>query len=211
MSSASLRLVRYFTVHTSHFPLTHVTGSGKTAAYLIPIISKLMGKVKKLRAPRPDTTRSFDARSHGVRAEPLVVIVVPTRELAIQIFDEARRMCYRSMLRPCVAYGGYPMGACLEELAKGCDILIGTPGRLCDLMDRPDKLTMSRVKFTVIDEADEMLDTDWEEELNKLMAGGGMSYTPLHVRTRADLPIRYQRRCRPRLHDVFSHFPQGRA
>ena len=115
---------------------------------MIPIISKLMGKAKKLCASKPGVSgdRQFDLRSHGVRAEPLVIIVVPTRELAIQIFDEARRMCYRSMLRPCVAYGGLPMNICCQELGKGCDILIGTPGRLCALMERPDLLTMARVK-----------------------------------------------------------------
>lgn len=114
---------------------------------MIPVISKLMGKAKKLCGPKPDvTTGLYDHRMNHVRAEPLVVIVVPTRELAIQIFDEARRMCYRSMLRPCVAYGGLPMNICIEELGKGCDVLIGTPGRLCDLMDKPDILTMARVK-----------------------------------------------------------------
>lgn len=89
----------------------HNQGSGKTAAYMIPIISKLMGKAKKLAAPRPDVTApDYNARLHKIKAEPLVVVVVPTRELAMQIFDEARRMCYRSMLRPCVVYGGLPMG-----------------------------------------------------------------------------------------------------
>lgn len=127
--------------------LSRYVGSGKTGAYLIPIISRLMGKAKKLAAPRPDCTQpGFDFKIHGVRAEPLVVIVVPTRELAIQIFDEARRMCYRSMLRPAVVYGGLPMQICREELARGCDVLVGTPGRLCDIMERPDMITMNRVK-----------------------------------------------------------------
>ncbi|KAK3674298.1 hypothetical protein LTR78_005767 [Recurvomyces mirabilis] len=150
------------------------TGSGKTAAYLIPVLSRLMGKAKKLAAPKPNTADpSYNPQFHKVKAEPLVVVVVPTRELAIQIFDEARRLCYRSMLRPCVAYGGLPMKICVEELGKGCDILIASPGRLCDLMDKPHVLTMSRVKYTIIDEADEMLDADWESELSKIMAGGG--------------------------------------
>ncbi|KAK5163367.1 uncharacterized protein LTR77_010740 [Saxophila tyrrhenica] len=157
-------------------------GSGKTAAYMIPIISNLMGKAKKLAASRPDTTSSrFDPRTMGVRAEPLVVIVVPTRELAMQIFDEARRMCYRSMLRPCVTYGGLPMGVTRDQLAGGCDVLIATPGRLCDLMDKPHILTMSRVKYTVIDEADEMLDQDWAEELEKIMGGGDTNDDADHV------------------------------
>ncbi|KAK6435407.1 hypothetical protein LTR95_008403 [Oleoguttula sp. CCFEE 5521] len=142
------------------------TGSGKTAAYLIPVLSRLMGKAKKLCAPKAR------AQGPGVRAEPLVVVVVPTRELAIQVFDETRRLCYRSMLRPVVAYGGLPLGQCLDELAKGCDILVASPGRLCDLMERPSALTMSRIKYTILDEADEMLHDDWQEELGKIMAGG---------------------------------------
>lgn len=154
--------------------LTDSPGSGKTAAYLIPILSRLMGKARKLSAPKPNVMDpKYNPRLHRVKAEPLVVVVVPTRELAIQIFDEARRMCYRSMLRPCVVYGGLPMSITIEELGKGCDILIASPGRLCDMMDKPHILTMSRVKFTVIDEADEMLDASWEDELKKIMSGGG--------------------------------------
>lgn len=80
----------------------------------------------------------------------------------------------------------------MDDLGAGCDILIATPGRLCDLMDKPHVLTMTRVKsvpfrhpqhlirsllnqirYTVIDEADEMLDADWEEELKKILSGGG--------------------------------------
>ncbi|KAK0802801.1 hypothetical protein LTR59_004903 [Friedmanniomyces endolithicus] len=149
------------------------TGSGKTAAYMIPTLSRLMGKAKKLCAPKPNTSDPmYNPRRDRVKAEPLVVIVVPTRELAMQIFDEARRMCYRSMLRPVAAYGGRPMGDTCDDLQAGCDILIATPGRLCGLMDKPHVLTMSRVKFTIIDEADEMLNQDWDEELKKIMAGG---------------------------------------
>ena len=162
--------------------LTMSLGSGKTAAYLIPIVSKLMGKAKKLQAPRPNPASGrFDPRIHGVKAEPLVVVVVPTRELAVQIFDEARRFCYRSMLRPCVAYGGLPMKLMLDQLAAGCDILIATPGRLCALMEKPHVLTMRRVKYTVIDEADEMLDQEWADELNKIMAGGDTNEDADHI------------------------------
>lgn len=114
---------------------------------MIPVLSRSMGKAKKLAAPKPNTVNAnYNPRLHKVKAEPLVVIVVPTRELTIQIFDEARRMCCRSMLRPCVVYGGLPKAISLEELGKGCDLLIATPGRLCDLMDQPQVLTMSRVK-----------------------------------------------------------------
>jgi ATP-dependent RNA helicase DDX3X len=105
-----------------------------------------MGKAKKLAAPRPRITPDFDLRRDGVRAEPLVLIVCPTRELATQIFDEARRLCYRSMLRPCVAYGGAPSKGQKDELRKGCDILIATPGRLMDFMRQPNLLSLARVR-----------------------------------------------------------------
>lgn len=105
-----------------------------------------MGKAKKLAAPRPNTVQGFDAARDSVRAEPLVLIVCPTRELATQIFDEARRLCYRSMLRPCVAYGGAPARLQREELQKGCDILIATPGRLLDFMEQTHVLSLRRVR-----------------------------------------------------------------
>lgn len=149
------------------------TGSGKTAAYLIPILNKLMGKAKKLAAPRPNPATFQPGIDPPARAEPLVCIVVPTRELAIQIFMEARKFCYRSMLRPCVIYGGGPIRDQIDQLSKGCDILIASPGRLLDFMDRPQNLTLRRLKFMVIDEADEMLHDDWKEDFDKILGGGG--------------------------------------
>ena len=106
-----------------------------------------MGKAKKLAGPRPNVTGVFNPTTDSVRAEPLILVVVPNRELATQIFDEARRLCYRSMLRPCVAYGGAPSRDQREELQKGCDVLIATPGRLIDFMDKPHLLSMSRLKY----------------------------------------------------------------
>ena len=123
------------------------TGSGKTAAYMIPIVSRLMGKVDKIGGPRVDTTAyDYNPDRDRVRAEPLVVIVCPTRELAHQIFQEARRISYRSKLLPVCVYGGLPLSFNVQQLSKGCDILIGTPGRLGSLMDKPHLLSMSRVK-----------------------------------------------------------------
>lgn len=105
-----------------------------------------MGKAKKLAAPRPNLTRPYNPATDGVRGEPLILVVAPTRELATQIFDEARRLCYRSMLRPCVIYGGAPLREQIEELQKGCDVLIATPGRLLDFMGRGAVLSLHRVK-----------------------------------------------------------------
>lgn len=123
-------------------------GSGKTAAFLIPCISQLMGKAKKVAAPRPNIAApTFDLMRDGVRAEPLILIVAPTRELCCQIFDEARRLCYRSMLRPCVAYGGAPVRDQVMQLRRGCDILVASPGRLVDFMSRPDVLSLARTRY----------------------------------------------------------------
>ncbi|TKA81621.1 hypothetical protein B0A49_01255 [Cryomyces minteri] len=137
------------------------TGSGKTAAYLIPIISKLLGKVKKLAAWRPNaaTFNPNDPNQQRARGEPLVLVVCPS------------------------PYGGAPSKQQRLELKKGCDVLIATPGRLCDFMDQPGILSLKRVKYTVIDEADEMLQSDWEEGLKKMMAGGDANEDADHVFT----------------------------
>lgn len=134
-----------------------------------------MGKAKKLAAPRPSAD---DPRA--VRAEPLVLIVAPTRELCCQIFDDARRLCYRSMLRPCVAYGGGPVREQKDELRKGCDILIATPGRLRDFMKDPGLLVLNRLRFTIIDEADEMLHDDWSEEMEAILSGASTNLDGQH-------------------------------
>lgn len=116
-----------------------------------------------------DIPRGID----NVKVEPLVLIVVPTRELAVQVFNEARKFCSRTMLRPCVVYGGGHSREQIALLGKGCDVLIGTPGRLKDFVLRPHVLTLRRLKYTVIDEADEMLGDDWRKELDPILSGGG--------------------------------------
>ena len=106
-----------------------------------------MGKARQLAAARPFAIgNNFDPLRDGVRAEPLVLILAPTRELSTQIFDETRRLCYRSMLRPCVAYGGAPTRGQMDELKKGCDILIGTPGRIIDFIERGNLLSFNRLR-----------------------------------------------------------------
>jgi ATP-dependent RNA helicase DDX3X len=126
---------------------TAQTGTGKTGAYLIPIISRLMGKHNQLCAPRPG--KGDIPEGTLVRAEPLVVIIAPTRELALQIYDHTRRLCYRSMLRPVCVFGGGKMGGewgQVNQLQKGCDILIGTFGRICHMADDPRVLSFRRMK-----------------------------------------------------------------
>ncbi|KAJ9608379.1 hypothetical protein H2200_007367 [Cladophialophora chaetospira] len=187
------------------------TGSGKTGAMLIPVISKLMGKAKKLAAPRPGP--NFDPMVDRVRAEPLVLIVAPTRELCCQIFDEARRLCYRSMLRPCVAYGGAPSRDQIAQLQRGCDILIASPGRLIDFMSKPHVLSLARVRFTILDEADEMLHDDWVEEMGKIMGGGDANTDGDHryLLFSATFPKRLQKLAGKHLSSDYIHVSVGRT
>lgn len=133
-----------------------------------------MGKAKKLAAPRPNPATFRDGLDE-VTAEPLVLIIAPTRELAVQIFNETRKFCYRTMLRPAVVYGGVPVAEQIHLLNRGCDVLIGTPGRLISFINKPHVLTLRRLKYLIIDEADEMLDMSWQEDIQRIMLGGGMS------------------------------------
>ncbi|KAI8376277.1 uncharacterized protein BYT42DRAFT_638460 [Radiomyces spectabilis] len=145
------------------------TGSGKTAAFLIPTLSALFGSAKELAKPRP---APYEYRSY--RAEPLVLILAPTRELCSQIFDECRRFTYRSMLRPCAVYGGADAISQIRQLERGCDILAAAPGRLMDFIER-GKIGLNRVKYLVLDEADRMLDMGFEAIIRALVLKKGMN------------------------------------
>ncbi|KAK3808669.1 MAG: P-loop containing nucleoside triphosphate hydrolase protein [Benniella sp.] len=138
------------------------TGSGKTAAFLIPILSKAITKLSRTEVTvnRPGERRS--------KASPMVLIILPTRELAIQIFDDTRRFTYQTRVRPAVIYGGAEMRAQKEQLALGCDVLIATPGRLVDAMER-GAVALGRVKFLVLDEADRILDQGFEPTVRRIL------------------------------------------
>jgi ATP-dependent RNA helicase DDX3X len=131
-----------------------------------------MGKAEKLAAPRPNPATYREGVDPPVRAEPLLLVVCHNRELATQVFDESRRFCYRSMLRPCVVYGGGPRIEQIRQLQRGCDVLIATPGRLCEFIEDPRILSLHRLRYMIIDEADEMLDAGWEAEFKKIMTAG---------------------------------------
>lgn len=82
---------------------------------------------------------------------PNSLILAPTRELAIQIFEESKKFAYRSWVKPCVAYGGTPIGDQLREMERGCELLVATPGRLVDLIER-GRVSLSKVRYLVLDE-----------------------------------------------------------
>lgn len=88
---------------------------------------------------------------------PLAIILAPTRELASQIHLECRKLCFKSTLRALVLYGGSDIRQQLSDLSFGCDIIVATPGRLIDIIDR-GIVNLSEVRCLVLDEADRMLD-----------------------------------------------------
>ncbi|KAG9321302.1 hypothetical protein KVV02_007875 [Mortierella alpina] len=140
------------------------TGSGKTAAFLLPILSKILAKLARLpatQANRPGARRTAPA--------PYALIIVPTRELGIQIFDDTRRFTYKTRVRPVVIYGGAEMRQQKEQLARGCEILISTPGRLMDALERK-AVSLDHVKFLVLDEADRTLDLGFEPAIRRILS-----------------------------------------
>ena len=84
---------------------------------------------------------------------PLALVLAPTRELATQIYNEARKFSYRSRVRPCVVYGGADVGSQMRDLERGCHLLVATPGRLVDMLER-GKVGLDNCRYLVLDEAD---------------------------------------------------------
>ncbi len=124
------------------------TGSGKTAAFGIPLILKIDTAIK----------------------DPQALIMTPTRELADQVSKELRRLSrYRENIKIATLTGGVPMRGQISSLQKGAHIVVGTPGRLQDHLSR-DTLPLYDIKTLVLDEADRMLDMGFYEEISKIVS-----------------------------------------
>jgi len=124
------------------------TGTGKTAAFCIPIIEAIE------ECPPGD--------------DPVALILVPTRELAVQVRDEAAKLAYGREIRTTACYGGKPLAKQIERLKSGVDILVGTPGRILDLMNRR-ALFLDSLRWVVLDEADRMLDIGFRPSIEKIL------------------------------------------
>eukprot|EP00899_Mesostigma_viride_P011904 jgi/Mesvir1/20714/Mv14910-RA.1 len=129
----------------------------------------------------PSPIESFDELDFGqalnaniVRNQrkccPQALVLSPTRELAVQIYEEARKFAFQTGLRCCVVYGGAPVANQLRDLERGCDILVATPGRLSDLMERA-RVSLSLVRYLALDEADRMLDMGFEPQIRRIVEG----------------------------------------
>ncbi len=122
------------------------TGTGKTAAYLLPLFTKLK-------------------KAEGI--DPRVVVLVPTRELSIQVGEDVEELTTYSDLRHAAVFGGIGWTKHAELVQPGIDILVATPGRLWDLY-QAGALSLKKVKYLVIDEADRMLDMGFLPQLRQL-------------------------------------------
>ncbi|MFN5868108.1 MAG: DEAD/DEAH box helicase, partial [Akkermansiaceae bacterium] len=124
------------------------TGSGKTAAFALPALASI--DVKK--------------------AYPQVLILCPTRELAVQVCEEVHRLGAKKVgLQATPVYGGAPIDRQLRALRSGAQLVVGTPGRLLDHLRR-GSFDASRIKMAILDEADRMLDMGFKEEMDEVLA-----------------------------------------
>jgi ATP-dependent RNA helicase RhlB len=124
------------------------TGTGKTAAYLIAVIQEILGKVEN--------------------NDKQVLILVPTRELAVQVEEEAKVLVGDSGLKILSVYGGVGYDNQISKIKNGTNIIIGTPGRIIDL-NEGGNLSLKNCYFTVIDEADRMFDMGFYLDLRKIL------------------------------------------
>ena len=122
------------------------TGSGKTAAFAIPIIERI------------------DPRGGAVQA----LVLCPTRELAVQVNEEFTRLAARSELRSVAVYGGDSMARQTEQLRRGAHVVVATPGRLADHIGRRS-LSLKGVSIVVLDEADRMLDMGFAPDVERIL------------------------------------------
>jgi superfamily II DNA/RNA helicase len=133
------------------------TGSGKTAAFVLPVIEKLLKQVKH-RLPR-------------------ILILTPTRELATQITTAARQYGKYLKFKMASIVGGSPYGEQIRQLSQTLDIIVATPGRLMDHMER-NRVNLSEIETLILDEADRMLDMGFIDDVKKIA-----SHTPAHRQT----------------------------
>ena len=123
------------------------TGTGKTAAYLLPYFERW----------QPSADR-----------DPTALILVPTRELATQVCEEAAKLAPHDRIRVLPIYGGKRMDGQVQALRKGIDLVVGTPGRILDHLSR-STLVFHKVQYLVLDEADRMFDLGFRDDIRRIL------------------------------------------
>ncbi len=154
------------------------TGTGKTAAFALPILQRL--------------------EPSGRGPDPMALVLVPTRELAMQVSEAVHKYGRALGARVLPIYGGQPVGRQLGALKRGVDVVVATPGRALDLIGR-GVLKLHALQLTVLDEADEMLDMGFADDIESILEG-----TPEGVQTvlfSATMPPRLDKMTRRHLDD----------
>ena len=131
------------------------TGTGKTAAFALPILQKLL----------PFASSSTSPAKHPIRA----LVLAPTRELAIQVEESVKAYAKHTPLKSLVVFGGVDIKTQTPHLKTGVEILVATPGRLLDHIEQKT-LSLSQVQILVLDEADRMLDMGFMPDLKRILA-----------------------------------------
>ena len=143
------------------------TGTGKTAAFALPILQRLAVRLDENRAAgRPVDGRGVPQDGRGSR--PSSLVLAPTRELAMQVAEAIHKYGKELGVRVVPVYGGQPITTQLHRLARGVDVVVATPGRAVDHLDR-GTLRFDEVDTVVLDEADEMLDMGFADDLEKIL------------------------------------------
>ncbi|KQZ30209.1 DEAD/DEAH box helicase [Duganella sp. Root1480D1] len=150
------------------------TGSGKTAAFMLPSLHRLASAPYagsgKTAAQEAQSARARGERPRFRPAQPKMLVLTPTRELALQVTTNTTKYCSNLRhIKSVAILGGMPYPKQMQLLAKNPEILVATPGRLIDHMDQ-GKIDFSQLEILVLDEADRMLDMGFIEDIEKIVA-----------------------------------------
>ena len=149
------------------------TGTGKTAAFMLPTLQRIAvekpGGTEKLDAKERNAAAGRNAKRNTKRdAYPRALIITPTRELAAQIDAVAKSVCASTGQQAVIVTGGARYKHQITALQKGCDVLVATPGRLIDLLDKKHT-SLENIQILVLDEADRMLDMGFWPSVHRIM------------------------------------------
>lgn len=154
------------------------TGTGKTAAFMLPTLQRIAGEkpreAEKPNAGEPNAATKRNVKRDGAKRNakqntyPRALIITPTRELAAQIDNVAKSVCASTGQQAVIVTGGARYKHQITALQKGCDVLVATPGRLIDLLDKKHT-SLENIQVLVLDEADRMLDMGFWPSVHRIM------------------------------------------
>ncbi|PYR25218.1 MAG: hypothetical protein DMF92_20985, partial [Acidobacteria bacterium] len=150
------------------------TGTGKTAAFDVPMLQRLLengagSRLKSLPSEEAEAGPELAESANDARPRSRVLVLAPTRELAVQIEDEIHGLSYHTSITSAAVYGGVDMGVQERALRAGVDIVVATPGRLIDHM-RQQNADLGGVELLVLDEADRMMDMGFWPDVRRIIA-----------------------------------------